>query len=368
LAQISVFPFAIPSNLLYSPPADRVETRVHISLGCAMDSDNIVKRATRREILQGARALAAGWAIFHIFPHVLAGATPQFAPQGGAAPGDALAAARARFGKVPIESTKLSENLTLLRGPGGNVVVLNGKDGKLLVDTFTQLAWDRFKKALNEISKAPVKLAIDSHWHWDHTDNNANVRGAGATLIAHENTLKRLKETHDLDVIGLHFDPSPENALPQKTFKESYQMNFSGEHVALGHIAPAHTDSDIYIHFQKANVLHMGDVFFNGIYCYIDRETKGSIGGMIAGATKMLAMVDNDTKIVPGHGPLGNKTDLRKFRDMLVNARARVQKLKSSGKSLEEAIAAKPLTDLDPVWGKGVLSSDAFVHVVYTTL
>jgi cyclase len=333
-----------------------------------MDSDYMARRVTRREILRTTGALASGWALSHVFPKALAGATPRFAQQGVATGADALAAARARFGKVPIESAKLSENLTLLRGPGGNVVVLNGKDGKLLVDTFTQLAWDKFKKTLNEISKAPVKLAIDSHWHWDHTDNNVNVRGAGATLIAHENTLKRLKETHDLDVIGLHFDPSPENALPQKTFKESYQLNFSGEHVALGHIAPAHTDSDIYIHFQKANVLHMGDVFFNGIYCYIDRETKGSIGGMIAGATKMIAMVDNNTKIVPGHGPLGNKADLRKFRDMLVTARARVQKLKSAGKSLEEAIAAKPLTDLDPVWGKGVLSSDAFVHVVYTTL
>ena len=145
-------------------------------------------------------------------------------------------------------------------------------------------------------------------------------------------------------------------------------MNFSGEHVALGHFAPAHTDSDIFIHFQKSNVLHMGDVFFNGIYCYIDKETKGSIGGMIAGATKMLAMVDNDTKIVPGHGPLGNKSDLRNFRDMMVTARARVLKLKSSGQSLEEAVDAKPLADLDAVWGKGVLSSDAFVHVVYTTL
>jgi len=333
-----------------------------------MDSNNIVKQATRREILQATGACAGGWALSHLFPAGLAGATPRFAQQSGAAPADALAAARARFGKVPIESAKLSENLTLLRGPGGNVVVLNGADGKLLVDTFTQFAWDSFKKTLDGLGNAPVKLAIDSHWHWDHTDNNANVRGAGATLIAHVNTLKRLKETHDLDVIGLHFDPSPENALPQRTFKESYQMNFSGEHVALGHIAPAHTDSDIFIHFQKANVLHLGDVFFNGTYSYIDRETGGSIGGMIAGATKMLAMVDNDTKIVPGHGPLGNKSELKMFRDMLVTARDRVQKLKSSGKSLEEAVAAKPLSDLDPVWGKGVLNGDAFVHVVYTTI
>jgi glyoxylase-like metal-dependent hydrolase (beta-lactamase superfamily II) len=290
-----------------------------------------------------------------------------FAQQGGAA-NDALAAARARFGKVPIESTKLSDNLTLLRGPGGNVVVLNGKDGKLLVDTFTQLAWDRFKKTLDDLSNAPLKLAVNSHWHWDHTDNNVNVHDAGATLIAHENTLKRLSETHDLDVIGLHFDPSPANALPQKTFKESYQMNFSGEHIALGHLAPAHTDSDIYIHFQKANVLHMGDTFFNGIYCYIDHGTNGSISGMIGAATKMLAMVDNETKIVPGHGPLGNKTDLKNFRDMMITARARVQKLKASGKSLEQAVAAKPLSDLDPVWGKGTLNGDAFVHVIYTTL
>ena len=227
-----------------------------------MELNHDMKYFTRRQLLQGAGALATSWALSSVFSNPMDAAVPVFAPQN-----DGLAAARARFGKVQIESAKLSESLTLLRGPGGNVVVLNGKDGKLLVDTFTQLAWDRFKDSLNEISKAPVKLAIDSHWHWDHTDNNANVRGMGATLIAHENTLKRLKETHDLDVIGLHFDPSPENALPQKTFKESYQMDFSGEHIALGHLAPAHTDSDIYIHFQKANVLHMGDVFFNGIYC-----------------------------------------------------------------------------------------------------
>ena len=332
-----------------------------------MDSGSLVKRATRREVLQASGLLAGGWALSQVFPESLAGAARP-AQQGGAPANDGLAAARARFGKVPIEPIKLTENLTLLQGPGGNVVVLNGKDGKLIVDTFTQLAWDRFKKTLDDIGKGPLKFAIDSHWHWDHTDNNANVRGAGAALIAHENTQKRLMETHDLDVIGLHFDPSPENALPQHTFKESYQMNFSGEHLALGHFAPAHTDSDIYIHFQKANVLHMGDVFFNGIYCYIDKETRGSISGMIAGATKMLAMVDNDTKIIPGHGPLGNKSDLKKYRDMMVIARARVQKLKSSGKSLEQAVAAKPLSDLDPVWGKGVLNGDSFVHVVYTTL
>jgi glyoxylase-like metal-dependent hydrolase (beta-lactamase superfamily II) len=333
-----------------------------------MDTGNIVNRATRRDILRAAGAVAGGWALSNVFPKSLAGATPRFVQPRGATPADGLAEARARFGNVPIELAKLADNLTLLMGPGGNVVVLNGKDGKLIVDTFTQFAWDRFKQTLDAIGSAPLKLAIDSHWHWDHTDNNANVHAAGATLIAHENTLKRLSETHDLDVIDLHFDPSPANALPQRTFKESYQMNFSREHLALGHLAPAHTDSDIYIHFQKANVLHMADVFFNGIYCYIDKETGGSVDGMIAGTTKMLAMIDNETKIVPGHGPLGNKADLKKFRDMLVTARDRVRKLKTSGKSLDESIAAKPFTDLDPVWGSGFLKADGFTRVVYTTL
>lgn len=328
---------------------------------------NSSKQITRREIMRTTGVVAGGWALSRFAPAVFA-ASPSPAAQQSANAADAFAAARARFGKAPLTTTKLSDNLTLFQGPGGNVVVLSGKDGKLTVDTFTQLAWDRFKKALDDLSNAPLKLAINSHWHWDHTDNNANVRGAGATLIAHENTLKRMSETHDLDIIGLHFDPEPPMMLPEKTFKESYQMDFSGEHLALGHLAPAHTDSDIYIHFQKSNVLHMGDVFFNGIYSYIDRGTNGSIAGMIAGTAKMLAMIDNDTKVVPGHGPLGNKMDLKAFHDMLVTARSRVQKLKSAGKSLDAAVASKPLADLDEKWGKGTLNSDAFVHVVYTTL
>jgi len=333
-----------------------------------MSSNGAVGQITRRQMLQSTGILAGGWALSHVFSTPITGGAAgaaQMSPEAAAA---AMAQARARFGNVPIESTKLSGNLTLLTGPGGNVVALHGADGKLLVDTFTQLAWGRTKKAIDDLGKGPLKFAIDSHWHWDHTDNNANVRASGATLIAHEKTLKRMKETHDLDVINLHFDPAPENALPQRTFKESFQMSFNGERVALGHFAPAHTDSDIYIHFQKANVLHMGDVFFNGIFSYIDRETGGSINGMIAGAAKMLAMVDNDTKIVPGHGPLGNKADLKKFHDMLVTARDRVRKLKASGKSLEEAVAAKPFADLEADWGKGLLKGDAFTHVVYTTL
>ena len=154
----------------------------------------------------------------------------------------------------------------------------------------------------------------------------------------------------------------------QQTFAASYKLQANGETLALQHFAPAHTDTDIYVHFQKANVVQMGDTFFNGMYPYIDPGTCGTITGMIAAADKILSLADNYTKIVAGHGPLGNKADLRKFRDMLITSRDRVQKLKLAGKSAQQAVAEKPFADLDPVWGKGIINTDQFVQIVYLTL
>jgi glyoxylase-like metal-dependent hydrolase (beta-lactamase superfamily II) len=262
-------------------------------------------------------------------------------------------------------------------GPGGSVVVLNGSDGKFVVDTFVAPAWPRLKEALDGLGNTPLKYVIDTHWHFDHTDNNAPLHAAGATVLAHENTKKRMSEPHDLPVLyrgadgalaGLHFDPSPAEALPQQTFATSYQLRANDEILALQHVDPAHTDSDIYVHFQKANVISMGDLFFNGMYPYIDPGTGGTITGMIAAADKILSLADNHTKIVAGHGPLGNKADLTKSREMLITSRDRVQKLKSAGKSAQEAVAEKPFADLDPVWGKGIINADQWVQVVYLTL
>ena len=142
----------------------------------------------------------------------------------------------------------------------------------------------------------------------------------------------------------------------------------NGESLALQHVAPAHTDTDIYVHFEKANVISMGDLFFNGMYPYIDPGTGGKITGNIAACDKILSLAGNDTKIVAGHGPLGNKADLTKFRDMLVTSRDRVEKLKSAGKSAQEAVAEKPFADLDPVWGNGIINGEQWVQIVYLTL
>ena len=322
---------------------------------------------TRRDMLRGSLAIAGGALAARLYPATLVrAATPGFPQEKSAA--DRVAAMRAQFGGVPIQSQPLTDNLTLLSGPGGNIVVLNGADGKLMGDTFVQPAWQHLKDALDAIGKAPVKTAIDTHWHFDHSDNNASLRAAGATLVAHANTKKRMSETHTLAVLNLTFAPSPTAALPQETFGQNHKITMNGETVSLVHIPPAHTDSDIYIHFEKGNVLQCGDVFFNGIYPYIDDETGGSVSGMIAGAAKLLAVAEDNTKVVPGHGALGTKADLAKYREMLMNVRERLQKLKTAGKSVEEAVAAKPLADLDAAWGKGLFNSDTFIQIAYPAL
>lgn len=284
-----------------------------------------------------------------------------------AAPADPVAALRAMLGAAPIQTSKLADNLTLLSGPGGNVVVLNGPDGKFVIDTFVAPAWPKLKEILDGMSSAPLKYVIDTHWHLDHTDNNAALHAAGATVLAHENTKERMAEPHEMVPMGLKVPASPQEALPQQTFHDNYKLQANGETLTLKYMPPAHTDTDIYIHFQKANVLHCGDIFFNGLYPFIDGGTGGSTAGMIAGANVLLGLADNDTKIVPGHGPLGNKADLVKFRDMLSTALDRVQKLKSAGKSMQESVAAKPFADLDPTWGKGHFNGDMFVQIVYLT-
>jgi cyclase len=332
-----------------------------------MTSNPTMKFFTRREMMLAVAGLTGGALASRLFPATIVHAANLGLPQQPSA-ADRVAGMRAQFGGVPVQAQPLTDNITLLSGPGGNVVVLNGADGKLMGDTFVQPAWPHLKDALDAIGKAPVKTAIDTHWHFDHSDNNASLRAAGATLVAHENTKKRMSETHTLAVLNLTFAPSPAAALPQQTFSQTHKITMNGENVSLVHIPPAHTDSDIYIHFEKGNVLQTGDVFFNGIYPYIDDETGGSVSGMIAGATKLLAVADNSTKIVPGHGPLGNKADLMKYRDMLTTVRDRLQKLKSSGKTVEEAVAAKPLADLDPVWGKGLFNSDTFIQIAYPAL
>ena len=318
--------------------------------------------SSRRTFLRSTGVLTGGVLISRYLPDALLGrvaATGLQAPPQDAA----VEKMRAQMGSAPIETTKLAEGLVMLSGPGGNVVVLFGREGKVVVDSFVQPAWPRLRATLDGLDGSPLKTLIDTHWHFDHSDNNANFRSAGAGILAHENTKKRLSEPHDL--LGMHFEPSPADALPTDTFADRRTVTANGDQIILAYVPPAHTDTDILVHFSKGNVLHMGDLFFNGIYPFIDASTRGTINGMISASDRALQMVDDKTKIVPGHGPLGDRVALRKYRTVLATIRDRVRAQKAKGATLEQVQAAKPTAEFDAEWGKGMLGPNEFVALVY---
>ena len=238
-----------------------------------MISDERTGRITRRDLLRRGGILAGGMVVVPLMPAPSWAGPFGFFQAQAQTPTDAVAAYRAQMGAIPVETTKLTDSLAMLSGPGGNVLVINGPDGKVVVDSFVLPAFPNLRKALDGIGPAPVKVLIDTHWHLDHADNNENFRKAGAAVVAHENTRKRLTETHDL--LGMHFPPAPAGALPTETFKDRKSIEANGEKIEIAYIPPAHTDTDVSIHCTKGNVLHLGDVFFNGVYPFIDASTGG---------------------------------------------------------------------------------------------
>jgi glyoxylase-like metal-dependent hydrolase (beta-lactamase superfamily II) len=324
---------------------------------------------TRRDLLKRAGLLGATAAVASSFPPGIERAFA-FAQQTPAA-GDPLAAARAQMAALPIQQTPLNNMIVLFSGPGGNVVVRNGEEGKVVVDTFVRGAFAALKQRLDAMpGNAPIVATINTHWHFDHADNNDSFKNAGSKLIAHDNTKRRLSQAHDL--MGMHFAPAPAAALPTQTFGQSEHLTFeltgTEEYVDLAYIQPAHTDTDIYVYFAIGDVLHMGDTFFNGMYPFIDAGTGGKINGMIAAAEKGLKMSNATTRVVPGHGPVGDRAALTRYRDMLVAVRDRVQKLKVEGRAEKETVAAKPTAEFDATWGQGLIQPDVFVSLVYNTL
>ncbi len=281
---------------------------------------------------------------------------------------DMVAKMRAAGAAAKLTTQKLTDSVSVIFGSGGNVAVLTGPDGKVIVDSGFGTSAPQFKTALAAISNDPLRVLVNTHWHFDHTDGNEWMHNAGALIIAHENTRARLSTPQEIAAFGMHFDAAPAAALPQQTFTEQANLFFNQESIALRYYPPAHTDSDILVHFMHNNVIHAGDILFNGMYPMIDLSTKGNIAGMIGAANKTLALADGQTKIIPGHGPMADRAMLEQYRDMLVTVHDRVSKLKTSGKSVDEAIAAKPTADLDARWGKGHIGNDFFVKLVYDTL
>jgi cyclase len=341
-----------------------------------MNSNFVARPKTRREMLQLGSGLVGTSLLSGLLPFELSAAVMGQQSQSGqpaqiqGAPisQDRVAQMRAQAATVPVQTLKLRDNIYMLFGPGGNMIALTGPEGKVMVDSSFAGAVPKITAALAAIDAHPLKLLINTHWHFDHTDGNAGLHEAGATILAHENTLKRLSTPQDIAAFQMHFDAAPPAAWPRRTFTDQFTVYHDDEQLSLGHILPAHTDSDIYVRYEKGNVLHCGDVWFNGIYPFIDPSSGGNINGMIAGSAQCLTQADADTKIVPGHGPMGDKAALTSYHEMLITVRDRVRKQKTAGKSLQDVVAAKPTADLDAVWGKGNVTGDFFTTLVYSTL
>ena len=259
----------------------------------------------------------------------------------------------------------LRRNVTALLGPGGNIGVLTGPDGKLLVDAEIVTGRSHVTEALASINADPIKQLINTHWHFDHTGGNEWVHAAGASILAQENTRKHLLV--DTRVEGWHhtFPASPAGAIPSTVFQEDHTVHANNSTLVLKHYLPAHTDSDISVHFTEADIFHTGDTFWNRNYPFIDYSTGGSIDGTIRAAEANIEKVTDKMIVIPGHGEVCGKADLILFRDVMVGIREKVAAYKKQGRTLPEIIAAKPGAATDLEWGNGFWSPAAFVTVVH---
>ena len=272
------------------------------------------------------------------------------------------------FSKVEIETIPVTENVYMLMGEGGNIGVLAGDDGVLLIDDQYAPLTEKIEAAVAEISDRPISFLLNTHWHFDHTGGNENLGESGVTIVAHDEVYNRMSTKQFIEAFGREIPPSPPSALPKISYNDTVTFHINGQTVNGFHVESAHTDGDTIMHFPDANVIHTGDTYFNGIYPFIDSSSGGSIAGMIRANERTLALADDNTKIIPGHGPLSNRTELEAFRQMLIDVKLRTEKAIADGMNLEEFIASNPLADYDADWGQGFLDAEKFLTIVYNSL
>ena len=249
--------------------------------------------------------------------------------------------------KQDITTQKLSDGMYMLLGPGGNIGVSVGEDGVFIIDDkFARFA-DQIIGQVKGITDAPIRYVVNTHYHGDHTGANVQMKAVGATIIAHDNVRKRMGMTFENKAFGRMTKAVDASLWPTLTFSEKATLHFNGQTVTAIHTPRAHTDGDSIIYFKEANVLHMGDNFFNGMFPYIDIDGGGSLQGMIASHDVALSLIDGSTTIIPGHGPLATKADLKKTQDILKDIQNRVQVQISAGATLEDILEQDLLKDLN---------------------
>jgi cyclase len=297
----------------------------------------------RREFLQAALAAAVGSTF-----------TYRAFAQGGALP--------------PITATKLAPDLVLLSGDGGNVALVIGSDGLLLIDGGLPERSADLLKAVAEVDGRKVQTLFNTHWHFDHIGCNEALGRMGTKIIAHENTKKHLGVRTTMEAANRTFDPLKPEGMPHETFTTGGTLTFGRQPLEYTHVPLSHTDGDAYVFFPSLNILHTGDLLFNGTYPVIDYSTGGWIGGMATAAATLAKIGDAQTRIIPGHGPMATKDDLKATHDMLATIHDRIAPMIKAGKTVEEVVAAHPSQEFDAKFGQGARKPDAFVQVAYTSI
>lgn len=272
------------------------------------------------------------------------------------------------FAKVNITSINVNNGIYMLMGSGGNIGVSVGDDGVFMIDDQFAPLSTKIKKSISEISDKPIKFLINTHWHFDHTGGNENFGKDKVIIVSHDNVRKRMSKDNFIKAFNKKVPASSKIALPMVTFNDSISFFLNNEEIEVIHQSNAHTDGDSIIFFKTSNIIHTGDIYFNGFYPFIDESSEGSIDGVIKSVNYILTRTDDKTKIIPGHGKLSNKKELIYYRDTLVVLRDRMQKLINEGKTLEEVLVIKPFADMDKKLGGGFLNPENFLKILYSVI
>jgi cyclase len=268
----------------------------------------------------------------------------------------------------PIRATKLTDRIVRLSGDGGNVGLVIADEGLMMIDGGYANRALELQKSVAETDSHRVKILFNTHWHGDHVGSNELLGKAGVKIIAHQNAKYWLAQKVKMEIFDTTVEPLKPEGIPAQTFTEGGKMTFGKEKIEYKWVPNSHTDNDVYLFFPAANVLHTGDLFFSGMYPVIDYTTGGWIGGMAAALDKLLKVGDAQTKIIPGHGPLSSKDEMRASRDMLHTVSDRLQTYSKKNATLDAVLKANPVADLESKWGQGFLKGDAFLRMAYPSL
>ena len=280
----------------------------------------------------------------------------------------AAASAQQDFSKVEIQTEKLADTVYMMTGAGGNLGLSVGEDAVFVIDDQFAPLTPKIQAEIAKLTDKPVKFLLNTHWHFDHVGGNENLGKAGALIFAHENVRKRMSTEQFMEFFGMKTKPEPKVALPVVSFTRDLAFHLNGDEIRVFHVARAHTDGDSIIHFSKSDVIHMGDSFFNKLYPFIDTSSGGTVEGVLAAVDRVLKMAGDKTRIIPGHGPLASKADLKAYRDMLAAVSGNIRGQVKARKTLEQVVASKPTAKYDDVWGKGFLPPEKFVSMLYGNL